>query len=84
MATIIDGVGSGLTAACAAFCTSTLNVVLAVLVAGVVLQGSDDTDVPAAGMRPDGVRTEVLDGIEHYGLIDPYSRAWPDVVAGLG
>jgi acetyl esterase/lipase len=50
----------------------------------VVLQGSDDTDVPAAGMRPDGVRTEVLDGIEHYGLIDPYSRAWPDVVAGLG
>ncbi|MDF2968224.1 MAG: alpha/beta hydrolase [Nocardioidaceae bacterium] len=50
----------------------------------VVLQGSDDAEVPAAGVRLAGVRLEVLAGIEHYGLIDPYSPAWPDVVAGLG
>lgn len=48
-----------------------------------VLQGSDDVEVPAAGAGLVGVRLEVLVDIEHYGLIDPYSRAWPHVVAAL-
>ena len=49
-----------------------------------VLQGSEDAEVPPGGVRLVGVRLEVLVGIEHYGLIDPYSRAWPDVVVALG
>ena len=49
-----------------------------------VLHGRDDEEVPVgnsrglARVRPQ-VRLVELDGVEHYGLIDPGSAAWPTV-----
>jgi acetyl esterase/lipase len=55
----------------------------------VVLHGDGDDDVPArhsqgwaAGLA--GVDLQVLPGVEHYGLIDPRSPAWPHLLAALG
>jgi acetyl esterase/lipase len=55
----------------------------------VVLHGAADSDVPAtasqgwtAGLADVDLR--VLPGVEHFGLIDPTSPAWPNVVAALG
>ncbi len=30
-----------------------------------------------------GADVRILPGVEHYGLIDPLSDAWPEVVAAL-
>jgi len=51
----------------------------------VILHGSADVDVPVAAVEGlVGVQVEVLDGVEHYGLIDPHSPAWHAVVSRLG
>ena len=55
----------------------------------VVLHGDGDVDVPARHSRgwtagQAGVDLRVLPGVEHLGLIDPGSPAWPNVVAALG
>lgn len=50
-----------------------------------VLHGTDDVQVPpahSAGLT--GVELRLLTGVEHFGLIDPRGRAWPEVVAALG
>jgi len=50
----------------------------------VVLHGSDDIQVPTAHTEDlSGVERRVLPGVEHFGLIDPRSTAWPHVVAAL-
>ena len=37
----------------------------------------------ATPQRLPGADVRILPGVEHYGLIDPLSDAWPDVVAAL-
>ena len=50
----------------------------------VVLHGGDDVQVPVAYTEDlTGVEQQVLPGVEHFGLIDPRSTAWPQVVAAL-
>ncbi|MFC1415384.1 alpha/beta hydrolase family protein [Streptacidiphilus cavernicola] len=58
-----------------------------------LLHGSDDEEVPAAMSREyaalaermgDPVRLVELPGMEHYGLIDPLSTAWPHLLDALG
>lgn len=49
-----------------------------------VLHGSDDRQVPVRyAQRLAGIAVEILPGVEHFGLIDPLSPAWPRVVAAL-
>jgi pimeloyl-ACP methyl ester carboxylesterase len=54
----------------------------------VVLHGDQDAHVPLAhsvdlaGDVP-AVHLTVLPGVEHFGLIDPLSDAWPEVLAAL-
>jgi len=54
-----------------------------------IVHGSADAQVPVAmsrayAARPGGdVRLIELPGAEHFGLIDPFSAAWPTVVAAL-
>ncbi len=50
----------------------------------IVVHGADDDVVPVANSqglasRHGHVRLHVLDGVEHFGVIDPLSRAWPVV-----
>lgn len=49
-----------------------------------VVHGTDDAQVPVRLSRHYAVRTGAelreLSGVEHFGLIDPLSRAWPDVL----
>ncbi len=50
----------------------------------VVVHGSDDDRVPADMSRTlTNVDLRELPGIEHFGLIDPRSPAWPDVVDAI-
>jgi pimeloyl-ACP methyl ester carboxylesterase len=53
----------------------------------VLLHGLQDTVVPPELSRRYAARTSVrlieLDGIEHFGLIDPLSPAWPHLAAAL-
>ena len=50
----------------------------------VVLHGSDDLQVPVTYSEDlTGVERRVLPGVEHFGLIDPRSTAWHQVVASL-
>ncbi len=54
----------------------------------VVLHGSLDEQVPlanSAGLaaRHPEVDLRVLDGVEHFGLVDPFSPAWPALLAAL-
>jgi acetyl esterase/lipase len=54
----------------------------------VVLHGTDDDVVPVANSRGlhaayPFVRLQELDGVDHFGLIDPLSTAWPAVRAAL-
>jgi acetyl esterase/lipase len=57
-----------------------------------LVHGTDDTTVPIAmsreyaaraGKAGDDVRLVELPGMEHFGLIDPLSPAWPHLVAAL-
>ncbi|MEZ0094946.1 alpha/beta hydrolase [Streptacidiphilus sp. EB129] len=57
-----------------------------------LLHGTEDEDVPVAmsreyasqaGKAGDDVRLVELPGIEHFGLIDPLSPAWPHLLAAL-
>ncbi|HEX6499969.1 MAG TPA: alpha/beta hydrolase [Micromonosporaceae bacterium] len=61
-------------------------------VPAVVLHGTEDVQVPlavseryvdAARSAGDPVQLTVLPGVEHFGLIDPRSSAWPAVLAAL-
>jgi pimeloyl-ACP methyl ester carboxylesterase len=51
------------------------------------LHGTADDVVPdalsMAYAAATGARLELLDGADHFGVIDPLSRAWPDVVAAV-
>lgn len=48
------------------------------------LHGTEDRQVPVRyAERMPGADVRILPGVEHYGLIDPLSDAWPDVVAAL-
>ena len=50
----------------------------------VVVHGSADEQVPVEMSRAlPGVELVELPGVEHFGLIDPLSAAWPSVVAAL-
>ena len=54
----------------------------------VVVHGELDQEVPAAhsaalGADVAAVDVRLLPGVEHYGLIDPLSSAWPSVRAAL-
>jgi len=50
----------------------------------VVLHGTGDRQVPVGyAQRLPGADVRILPGIEHYGLIDPLSDAWPETVAAL-
>ena len=50
----------------------------------VVLHGTADSQVPVRyAQRLAGADVRLLPGVEHYGLIDPLSSAWPDVLAAL-
>ncbi len=49
-----------------------------------LLHGSEDRQVPVRyAQRLAGADVRVLPGVEHFGLIDPLSAAWPEVVAAL-
>ncbi|HSK54602.1 MAG TPA: alpha/beta hydrolase [Jiangellales bacterium] len=52
-----------------------------------VLHGTDDAQVPPsiseAYGRATGARVEVLAGVEHFGLVDPRSAAWPRLLEVL-
>ncbi len=51
----------------------------------VVLHGADDQQVPAGHTSElPGVQRRELPGVEHFGLIDPLSAAWPHVREALG
>jgi acetyl esterase/lipase len=51
------------------------------------LHGTTDDVVPdglsVSYADATGARLELLDGVDHFGVIDPLSRAWPDVVAAV-
>ena len=54
----------------------------------VVLHGADDDIVPVANSRGlaeahPGVELRELDGVEHFGVIDPESKAWPVLLEAL-
>jgi pimeloyl-ACP methyl ester carboxylesterase len=58
----------------------------------VIVHGTDDDRVPielsrhyasAAARLGDDTRLVELDGVEHFGLIDPQSKAWPSVLEAL-
>lgn len=53
----------------------------------VVVHGSDDQQVPVSISRDwtasSGTRLIELPGVEHFGLIDPESSAWPAVVRSI-
>jgi acetyl esterase/lipase len=53
----------------------------------IVLHGTDDEQVPPALSQSygeaTGARVELLEGVEHFGLIDPRSAAWPRILAAL-
>ncbi len=53
----------------------------------VLIHGSEDVDVPVTQSRAlaahTGITLRELAGVEHYGLIDPLSQAWPAVLAAL-
>jgi dipeptidyl aminopeptidase/acylaminoacyl peptidase len=54
----------------------------------VIVHGVDDQDVPVQNSRGLAnrfpfIELRELEGIEHYGLIDPRSRAWPVVRAAI-
>lgn len=54
----------------------------------VVLHGRDDEEVPVANSeglaaRHPEVDLRILDGVEHYGVIDPQSAAWPVLLGAL-
>ena len=52
-----------------------------------VLHGTDDEQVPPSLSQSygeaRGARVELLEAVEHFGLIDPRSAAWPRVLAAL-
>jgi acetyl esterase/lipase len=52
-----------------------------------VLHGTDDEQVPPSLSesygKATGTRVELLERVEHFGLIDPRSAAWPRVLAAL-
>ena len=49
-----------------------------------ILHGVEDDRVPVDLCRPlPGVRLVELPGVEHFGLIDPLSRAWPHVLHAI-
>jgi acetyl esterase/lipase len=53
----------------------------------IVLHGDADAQVPSslseAYGRATGARVEVLAGVEHFGLVDPRSAAWPRLLEAL-
>ncbi|MFT4010278.1 MAG: alpha/beta hydrolase [Nocardioidaceae bacterium] len=55
----------------------------------IVLHGTADLQVPVENSRGWAstnpfVELRILDGAEHFGLIDPTSTVWPEVVAAVG